>query len=359
MDYRIIKPYDINAQEMQYLDLMKDINTNGQVKTDRTGTGTTSVFGRMMRFNLQEGFPLLTTKKLHLKSIIHELIWFLAGDTNVKYLQDNGVTIWDEWADENGDLGPVYGQQWRRWEDVKLVKRGDERMADKLKKLGYTWVGNMHETKSFVNGQEYEVYRKEHDQITDALNLIKHNPDSRRIIVSGWNVPDVPHVKLPPCHTLYQFYVSDMTREERVMYMLRDLTKPQVDLVDTIDDPERAHTLLDTVGVPRKKLSCMLYARSQDTFLGTPFNIASYAILTHMFAQQADMAVGDFVWVGGDVHLYSNHAEQVDLQLSREVRAMPQLVIKRKPESIFDYKYEDFEVTGYDPHPAIKAPVAV
>ena len=230
-----------------------------------------------MRFNLQNGFPLVTTKKLHLRSIIHELLWFLKGDSNIRYLHENGVTIWDEWADENGDLGPVYGVQWRNW-----------RGADK----------NV-------------------DQIAELVHTIKTNPDSRRMIVTAWNVAELPKMALPPCHMMFQVYVAD------------------------------------------GKLSCQLYQRSCDIFLGVPFNIASYSLLTHMLAQQCDLEVGDFVWTGGDCHLYNNHFDQVRLQLSREPRPYPKLVIKRKPDSIFDYKFDDFEIVGYDPHPAIKAPVAV
>jgi thymidylate synthase len=257
---------------------MRHVRDHGAVKLDRTGTGTRSVFGHQMRFNLQDGFPLVTTKKVHLKSIIHELIWFLAGSTNIAYLKEHGVSIWDEWADASGELGPIYGYQWRSW--------------------------------PAPDGSHI-------DQISQVLDQIKHNPDSRRMIVSAWNVADVPKMKLPPCHALFQFYVAD------------------------------------------GKLSCQLYQRSADIFLGVPFNIASYALLTHMLAQQADLEVGDFIWTGGDCHLYSNHLEQVELQLSREERALPALHIKRKPESLFDYKFEDFEIVGYDPHPGIKAPVAV
>ena len=262
----------------QYLEFMRHVKEHGAVKTDRTGTGTLSVFGYQMRFDLQEGFPLLTTKKVHLKSIIHELLWFLQGSTNIAYLKDHGVTIWDEWADANGNLGPIYGYQWRSW--------------------------------PAPNGEHI-------DQIAQVMDQIRHNPDSRRMIVSAWNVADVPNMKLPPCHALFQFYVAG------------------------------------------GKLSCQLYQRSADIFLGVPFNIASYAILTHMMAQQAGLEVGDFIWTGGDCHLYSNHLEQVELQLSRETRKLPRLEIKRKPDSLFDYRFEDFEVVGYDPHPAIKAPVAV
>lgn len=262
----------------QYLDLMKDILETGATKTDRTGTGTKSVFGRQLRFDLAQGFPLLTTKKLHTRSIFIELLWFLKGDTNIQYLHDHGVTIWDEWADENGDLGPVYGHQWRSWPTP--------------------------------NGQTI-------DQITNVLNQIKQKPDSRRHIVSAWNPAEVDKMALPPCHTMFQFYVAD------------------------------------------GKLSCQLYQRSCDTFLGLPFNIASYALLTHMFAQQCDLKPGDFVWTGGDVHLYTNHIEQAKLQLTREPFDLPQLNIRRKPASIFEYQYEDFEIVNYQPHPGIKAPIAV
>lgn len=262
----------------QYLDLMKDILETGVSKTDRTGTGTLSVFGRQLRFDLSQGFPLLTTKKLHTRSIFIELLWFLKGDTNIKYLHDNGVTIWDEWADQNGDLGPVYGHQWRSWPTP--------------------------------NGTTI-------DQITNVINQIKQKPDSRRHIVSAWNPAEVDKMALPPCHAMFQFYVAD------------------------------------------GKLSCQLYQRSADYFLGVPFNIASYALLTHMFAQQCDLLPGDFVWTGGDTHLYTNHLEQAKLQLTREPYSMPQLNIRRKPASIFDYQYEDFEIVNYQSHPGIKAPIAV
>ncbi len=262
----------------QYLDLMQDILDNGSRKEDRTGTGTLSVFGRQMRFDLSEGFPLLTTKKLHTRSIIHELLWFLSGDTNVRYLQENKVTIWDEWADENGDLGPVYGHQWRHW-----PKAG---------------------------GGEV-------DQISNLIEQIRNKPHSRRHIVSAWNPSEVDKMALPPCHALFQFFVAD------------------------------------------GKISCQLYQRSADYFLGVPFNIASYALLVLMVAQQTDLEPGEFVWTGGDVHLYLNHLEQARTQLERQPRALPKLTILRKPDSIFDYKYEDFEITEYDPYPTIKAPIAV
>ncbi len=262
----------------QYLDLMRDILENGASKTDRTGTGTLSVFGRQMRFDLSTGFPLVTTKKLHLRSIIYELLWFLNGDTNIKYLNDNKVTIWDEWADENGELGPVYGHQWRSW--------------------------------PAPDGRHI-------DQISQVLDSIRNKPDSRRHIVSAWNPAEVDRMALPPCHALFQFYVAE------------------------------------------GRLSCQLYQRSADFFLGVPFNIASYALLTHMFAQQCGLEPGEFVWTGGDVHLYTNHIEQARLQLSRDPYPLPTLSIKRKPESIFLYHFEDFEILNYQAHPGIKAPIAV
>lgn len=262
----------------QYHNLLRTILENGTKKEDRTGTGTISVFGHQMRFDLSEGFPLVTTKKLHLKSIIHELLWFLQGDTNIQYLKENGVRIWDEWADENGNLGPVYGYQWRSWPD----------------------------------GHGGTI-----DQITQLVNSIKNNPDSRRHIVSAWNVADVNNMALPPCHTLFQFYVAD------------------------------------------GKLSCQLYQRSADTFLGVPFNIASYALLTLMLAQVCDLEPGDFVHTFGDAHIYSNHLQQVELQLSRDFRSLPTMKINPNVKNIFDFKYEDFELLNYDPHPHIKGVVAV
>ena len=269
----------------QYEDFMRHVRSHGVAKADRTGTGTTSVFGHQMRFDLREGFPLVTTKKVHLKSVILELLWFLRGEGNARWLQERGVTIWDEWAAADGDLGPVYGVQWRSWPTP--------------------------------DGGHI-------DQIADAVKQLKTNPDSRRIIVSAWNVAALPEMALMPCHAFFQFYVAPA------------------------ESPSG-----------RGRLSCQLYQRSADIFLGVPFNIASYALLTHMLAQQCDLDVGDFIWTGGDCHLYSNHREQVTLQLSREPRPYPSLVIKRRPASIFEYVYEDFEVVGYDPHPPIKAPVAV
>ncbi len=262
----------------QYHDLMKEVLAKGVKKSDRTGTGTLSVFGHQMRFNLADGFPMVTTKKLHLKSIIYELLWFLKGSTDNNWLKERGVSIWNEWAAPDGDLGPIYGYQWRSW--------------------------------PAPNGQHI-------DQISEILETIKKNPDSRRIIVSAWNVADIPRMALAPCHAFFQFYVAD------------------------------------------GKLSCQLYQRSADIFLGVPFNIASYALLTHMVAQQCNLEVGDFIWTGGDCHLYSNHLEQVDLQLSREFYPLPKLKILRKPDSLFDYEFEDFEIAGYESHPHIKAPVAI
>ena len=262
----------------QYLDLMVEILEKGAKKSDRTGTGTYSLFGRQLRFDLSEGFPLVTTKKLHLRSIIYELLWFLRGDTNIRYLKENGVSIWDEWADENGELGPVYGHQWRSW------PTGDGKSID---------------------------------QISEVIAQIKTKPDSRRHIVTAWNPGEVSKMALPPCHALFQFYVAD------------------------------------------GRLSCQLYQRSADYFLGVPFNIASYALLTFMFAQQCDLLPGELVWTGGDVHLCTNHMEQAKQQLERKPFALPQLNLKRKPNSIFDYQYEDFEIINYQAHPSIKAPIAV
>jgi thymidylate synthase len=262
----------------QYHDLMRRILAEGVRKQDRTGTGTLSVFGHQMRFDLQQGFPLVTTKKLHLRSIIHELLWFLSGDTNIKYLKDNGVSIWDEWADANGDLGPVYGRQWRAWPG----------------KDGGTI-----------------------DQISKVVHSIKHNPDSRRHMVVAYNPTFVDEMALPPCHSLFQFYVAN------------------------------------------GRLSCQLYQRSADVFLGVPFNIASYALLTHLMAQQCDLGVGDFVWTGGDTHLYLNHLEQVQTQLARTPYPLPQLLIKHRPPSVFDYRFDDVEIVNYQCHPPISAPVAV
>jgi thymidylate synthase len=262
----------------QYHDLLKHILDNGTKKTDRTGTGTISVFGYQMRFNLQEGFPLVTTKKVHTKSIIHELLWFIKGETNTAYLKENGVSIWDEWADENGDLGPVYGKQWRSWEAP--------------------------------NGQVI-------DQLKEVLNQLKKSPDSRRIIVSAWNVGELSQMALMPCHAFFQFYVAD------------------------------------------NKISCQLYQRSADVFLGVPFNIASYALFTMMVAQECGLEAHEFIWTGGDTHIYLNHLEQVEKQLSREPRKLPKMTLNPDVKSLFDFKFEDFTLSAYDPYPGIKAPVAI
>ena len=271
----------------QYLDLLQYILDNGVEKSDRTGTGTKSCFGYQMRFDLQTGFPLVTTKKLHLKSIIYELLWFLKGETNIAYLKEHGVSIWDEWADENGELGPVYGKQWRSWEGA------DGKIAD---------------------------------QVTDLIKQIKPNPDSRRLIVSAWNVADLPKMALMPCHVLFQFYVA------------------------LSNSPE---------GGERRTLSCQLYQRSADVFLGVPFNIASYALLTMMIAQVCDLEPGEFIHTFGDIHIYSNHMEQVRLQLSRTPYPLPTMNLNPSVKSIFDFKFEDFKLENYQSHPAIKAPVAV
>lgn len=262
----------------QYLSMMRHVRDNGVRKDDRTGTGALSVFGHQMRFDLSHGFPVITTKKLHLRSIIHELLWFLSGDSNIRYLKENGVSIWDDWADDKGELGPVYGVQWRNWPapDGGTI-----------------------------------------DQISQVVEALRENPDSRRILVSAWNVSEVSKMALPPCHCLFQFYVAD------------------------------------------GKLSCQLYQRSADIFLGVPFNIASYALLTHMLAQQSELSVGEFIWTGGDCHLYLNHLEQAGEQLQREPLALPRLAIKRRPDSIFDYRFEDFEILNYESHPHIRAAVAV
>lgn len=342
----------------QYLALMQDILDNGVVKKDRTGVGTLSVFGRQLRFDLKEGFPLVTTKKVHLKSIIHELLWFLNGDTNVKYLQENGVKIWNAWSDEEGNLGPVYGKQWRDWRDCKVVECHDVRRTQQLMQRGYKYIGNMKE-----DGTTYLVYEKAHDQISKVIQQLREDPDSRRIIVSAWNVSDLDDMALNPCHNYFQFYTTEMTLLERLdWYEANEPEKfanaPLINHED-IDNEERLHETLDREGIPRRKLSCFYMMRSNDYLLGAPFNVASYALLTHMIAQQLNMVPDELVYSGVDVHLYSNHLEQAKLQLTREPYPLPKLVIKRKPDSIFDYKYEDFELVGYQSHDTIKAPIAV
>lgn len=284
----------------QYHEMLSHILINGRARGDRTGTGTVSVFGYQMRFDLNDGFPLLTTKKIFTKGIIHELLWFLKGETNIKYLTDNGVHIWDDWADEDGELGPVYGSQWRNWEGPAECKMGPLEVDN----------GNLSVEMSFGPGIKI-------DQIAELIENIKKDPYSRRHIISSWSVAQVDEMKLPPCHCLFQFYVQD------------------------------------------GKLSCQLYQRSADSFLGVPFNIASYALLTHMIAQQCDLGVGEFIHTFGDLHIYSNHFDQVNEQLSRAFRPLPTLKLNRKPDSIDDYKFEDFEILDYDPHPTIKAPIAV
>lgn len=337
----------------QYLALMQDILDNGVVKKDRTGVGTLSVFGRQLRFDLKEGFPLVTTKKVHLKSIIHELLWFLNGDTNVKYLQENGVKIWNEWSDEEGNLGPVYGKQWREWRDCKVVECHDVRRTQQLMQRGYKYIGNIKE-----DGTTYLVYEKPHDQISKVIHQLREDPDSRRIIVSAWNVSDLDDMALNPCHNYFQFYTTEMTVLERLNWF--EENQPEKFARTPLNNVEKLiHEILDREGIPRRKLSCFFLMRSNDVFLGLPFNIASYALLTHIVAQQLNMVPDELVYSGVDVHLYSNHLEQAKLQLTREPYPLPKLVIKRKPVSIFDYKYEDFELVGYQAHPHIAAPVAV
>lgn len=346
----------------QYLNLMKEVLYKGHKKADRTGTGTLSIFGAQMRFDLQEGFPLVTTKRCHLRSIIHELLWFLNGDTNTQYLKDNGVTIWDEWADENGDLGPVYGKQWREWMDYRVIDEDDEVQEAELKKLGYEFFG-----RETGGTEEQTIWVRKTDQISKVIDQLRNDPDNRRIIVSAWNVGELDKMALAPCHSFFQFYSREMEtheREEHIPLNKQDVYDRLTTELNRVPvDEETYHRVLneklDLFDIPRRVLSCQLYQRSCDTFLGLPFNIASYALLIHMVAQQVDMAVGDFVWTGGDVHLYNNHFEQAKLQLSRDPRPLPTLVIKRKPDSIFDYNFEDFEVEGYEPHDPIKAPVAI
>ena len=318
----------------QYLELLEKC-LHGTVKTDRTLTGTTSVFGPQMRFDLARGFPLLTTKKVHFKSIVHELIWMISGNTNIKYLKDNGVKIWDAWADEHGELGPVYGAQWRKWPCYDLYC-----------------------------GQEPDV---EHiDQLQQAIDLLKNDPDSRRIVVSAWNVADLPHMALAPCHCLFQFYTRDLDINERIDQLDDELVQADSYLQEQGaflgDHPVHLENLtrhLDTLGVPRKALDCQLYQRSADVFLGVPFNIASYALLTTMVAQVVNMVPGDFVWTGGDVHLYSNHYEQALRQLNRQPGSLPQLVLNPAVSNLFDFRFEDITLEGYEPQSSIKAPVAV
>lgn len=343
----------------QYLEMMQNILDEGHVKGDRTGTGTLSVFGRQMRFDLRKGFPLVTTKKLHLRSIIHELLWFLSGDTNTKYLEDNGVTIWREWQDENGDLGEIYGAQWKRWKDVKLVPKKNAALLEKLQDAGYADYGDADDGSQMFDTR---VLLKEHDQISKVVDQLRNDPDSRRIIVSAWNVGELDQMALAPCHAFFQFYTRELSIDERLDWFEKNLPD-QFNVSrfsnEAVADDTVFHVEMDALEIPRRILSCQLYQRSADFFLGVPFNIASYALLVHMVAQQVNMVPGDFVWSGGDVHLYSNHLEQAKLQLTREPLPLPKLVIKRKPDSIFDYKFDDFEIQDYVSHDPIKAPVAI
>ncbi|EAA3130858.1 thymidylate synthase [Salmonella enterica subsp. enterica] len=339
--------------------MMQNILDEGHVKGDRTGTGTLSVFGRQMRFDLRKGFPLVTTKKLHLRSIIHELLWFLSGDTNTKYLEDNGVTIWREWQDENGDLGEIYGAQWRRWKDVKLVPKKNAALLEKLQDAGYADYGDADDGSQMFDAR---VLLKEHDQIQTVMGQLRNDPDSRRIIVSAWNVGELDQMALAPCHAFFQFYTRELSIDERLDWFEKNLPDQFNDSRfsnEAVADDAVFHVEMDALEIPRRILSCQLYQRSADFFLGVPFNIASYALLVHMVAQQVNMVPGDFVWSGGDVHLYSNHLEQAKLQLTREPLPLAKLVIKRKPESIFDYKFDDFEIQDYVSHDPIKAPVAI
>lgn len=310
----------------QYLELMQRILNEGVEKNDRTGTGTISIFGAQMRFDLSKGFPLVTTKKCHLRSIIHELIWFLNGDTNTKYLEDNGVSIWREWQDNNGDLGPVYGKQWR------------------------DWVG--------PNG-------KHHDQVAKVLSQLRNDPDSRRIIISAWNVGELEEMALAPCHAFMQFYTRELSYDERVQVLCNEHASVYEAIEKKgLDSPLSSNVVIaemDAAGVPRRELSLQLYQRSADYFLGVCFNIASYTLLAHWMARCVGMTVGEFVWTGGDVHLYSNHLEQAKLQLTRQPKNLPKFVwctdrVITDPKEVRD---TDFEIVGYDPHPAIKAPVAI
>lgn len=337
----------------QYETMLRHVRDNGVKKGDRTGTGTTSVFGYQMRFNLAEGFPLITTKHVPLRLIIAELLWFLSGSTNIGPLLAQNCHIWDEWADENGNLGPVYGEQWRSWPGELKWTRDQAEAATK---------GKIRSTAENPHTETQYLYQESIDQISWIVDRIKTNPDCRRLIVSSWNVADLPKMALMPCHALFQFYTQELTADER--FNLYDGPKIGIFPPPGPEDTEaeiaaRVHSFLDEQRVPSRKLSCQLYQRSCDTFLGVPFNIASYALLTHMIAQQCDMAVGDFIWTGGDVHIYNNHRDQVEEQLSRAPLPYPTLQIGRKPASVFEYEPSDFGLVNYYPHPAIKAPVAV
>lgn len=306
----------------QYLDLLNTITKHGRPTLDRTGVGTHSIHGHQMRFDLKDRFPVVTTKKIHMKSVIHELLWMLSGDTNVKNLQKHGVSIWDEWADADGELGPIYGHQWRKWETFTKDATGQ--------------------------------YQKNHiDQITQVVQTLINNPSSRRIIVSAWNVADIEQMKLPPCHMLFQFFTFKATTAERQLFFAKKHNK---DISYAYNMTDAA---LDAQGIPIYILDSLLYQRSCDTFLGVPFNISFYALLTIVMAQVTNMIPNEFIWTGGDVHIYTNHREKVVLQLTREPRKLPKMIINPEVKNIFDFKYEDFTLSEYDPHPAIKASVAV
>lgn len=313
---------------MQYQSLLGQIIQYGTEKGDRTGTGTRSIFGHQMRFDLSEGFPLVTTKKVHFKSVVHELLWMLSGQTNVAPLQREGVTIWDEWADENGELGPVYGKQWRKWTTYK-------------------------------RGPDGTFLRASLDQINHILQALVGNPDSRRMVVSAWNPAELDQMKLAPCHCLFQFNTRPMTLNQRLKTMgFREcVDRPEGGYIEGTED--RQHAALDEMGAPSRYLDCQLYQRSCDVFLGVPFNIASYALLVHMVAQVVGMVPGDFIWTGGDVHLYLNHLDQAREQLSREIQAYPTIRLNPDVKDLFAFRYEDITLEGYRPLPAIKAPVAV
>lgn len=382
----------------QYLDMAREVLEKGTEKKDRTGTGTLSIFGHQMRFNLQEGFPLVTTKKCHMRSIIHELLWFLKGETNIQYLTDNGVTIWDEWAlkeDETSEYpmtGPdraSYALIHQLWTDggerlyAKLNKLGEEKGNEFLDTLGVprveTYVGRKKGDLGPVYGKQWRRWDattrramiagqcESIDQIATVMDQLKNDPDSRRIIVSAWNVAELSQMALAPCHCFFQFYTRELSTSEREEWLIGnkpevieefDKEVNQLPLTEELYYSSR-YALLDEHNVPKRALSCQLYQRSADVFLGVPFNIASYALLIHMVAQQVNMVPDEFIWTGGDVHLYSNHLDQINEQLTREPKPLPKLKLRTKPASIFDYVFADFELVDYDSHPAIKAPVAV
>lgn len=353
-----VKNFNVNPEESNYLQLMSQILSKGNQKEDRTGTGTHSVFGASLRFNLAKGFPLLTTKKVHLRSIVHELLWFLKGDTNTQYLRDNGVTIWDEWADEEGNLGPVYGKQWTDWIDYVLLPEEELDKMDDLIAKGYDYQGNVRDS--------IGLFRRSTNQIEQVMNQLRNDPDSRRIYVSAINVGELDQMALEPCHNYFQFYTRKLNNYERFniwnqqKYAESGYTSMMLldDKTGDFPDPVQFNKDMDDAGIPQRELSCFFLMRSTDVFLGLPFNIASYAMLTHMMAQQLNMTVGELLYQGVDVHLYNNHEEQALTQIARSPYQFPQLKL-RKAESIFDYKFEDFEVVGYESYPGIKAPVAI